>query len=52
MTQTAHTATESARKIAEYIQCMDTQAIAAAARGDIDLLALFSAELASRGMGS
>ena len=36
--------------IAGYLQCMSSDAVAAAARGDIDVVALFRAELANRGL--
>lgn len=39
-----------AGNIAGYLQCMDCEAIAAAARGEIDVAALFRTELASRGL--
>lgn len=38
------------RQIAEQIQCLDTATLAAAARGEVDLMALFRGELAARGM--
>lgn len=38
------------RQIAEQIQCLDTATLAAAARGEVDLVALFRRELAARGM--
>jgi hypothetical protein len=36
--------------VAGYIQCMSTAAIAAAVRGEIDVVELLRAELAARGM--
>lgn len=36
--------------IAGYIQCMSTAAIAAAARGEVDIIGLLRAELGARGM--
>ena len=39
-----------ADKISDYLQCMDCDAVASAARGEIDVVGLFRAELVSRGL--
>lgn len=41
---------QPAQAISEYLQCIPSAAIAAAARGEIDLAALFRQELSSRGL--